>query len=233
MSESHCLRFFTQPYLFGHSTVVLVFAGCGAIIVNDAYNGALGHVGVSLSFGLVVMAMIYSVGNISSAHINPAVTLGFLFAGRLEKRVVLPYVGSQLVGAVLAAVVLRILLPDHETLGAKLPKVSIFLAFIIEVLFSFLLMFVILNISTGHMEKGIMAGVAVGGKVALGALIRRPDDWCINESCSIIRSGANLRQATSCADLGVCTDHRYILGASNMTLDSRPRMLLDKSGAGD
>jgi aquaporin Z len=158
----------------GIGTFALVFSGCGAIIVNDTYNGVLGHVGVSLAFGLVVMAMIYSVGNISGAHINPAVTLGFLFAGRLDRRVVLPYVGSQLIGAVLAAVVLRFLLPDHETLGATLPTVSIFRAFIIEALLSFLLMFIILNVSTGHMEKGIMAGVAVGGTVALEALIGGP-----------------------------------------------------------
>lgn len=71
-------------------TFALVLAGCGAIIVNDTFGGVLGHVGVSLVFGLVVMAMIYSVGNVSGAHINPAVTLGFLFAGRLDKRLVLP-----------------------------------------------------------------------------------------------------------------------------------------------
>ncbi|GAB6907924.1 Major intrinsic protein [Desulfosarcina cetonica] len=158
----------------GIGTFALVFTGCGAIIVNDTYNGMLGHVGVSLSFGLVVMAMIYSVGNISGAHINPAVTLGFLFAGRLERKVVLPYISSQVLGAVLAAIVLRLLLPGHETLGATIPTISMVRSFLIEVLLSFLLMFVILNVSTGHMEKGIMAGVAVGGIVALEALMGGP-----------------------------------------------------------
>jgi aquaporin Z len=158
----------------GIGTFALVFAGCGAIIVNDTFDGVIGHVGVCLVFGLVVMAMIYAVGNISGAHINPAVTLGFLFAGRLEKRAVLPYVLCQLVGAVAAAGVLRFLFPEHETLGATLPAGGLLRAFVLEVLLSFLLMFVILNVSTGHMEKGIMAGVAVGGTVALGALFGGP-----------------------------------------------------------
>lgn len=158
----------------GVGTFALVFAGCGAIIVNDTFGGTLGHLGVSLVFGLVVMAMIYSVGNISGAHINPAVTLGFMFAGRLERRAVPPYIASQLLGALAAALVLRFLFPEHETLGATLPGVSLTRAFVTEVLLSFLLMFVILNISTGHMEKGIMAGVAVGGTVALEALVGGP-----------------------------------------------------------
>ncbi|MBD3241748.1 MAG: aquaporin [Chitinivibrionales bacterium] len=155
-------------------TFALVFAGCAAIVVNDTYGGLLGHVGVCLVFGFIVMAMIYSVGNISGAHINPAVTLGFLFAGRLRKRAVLPYVGSQLLGAVAASVLLRVLFPEHETLGATLPRVSLARAFVVEVLLSFLLMFVILNVSTGAMEKGIMAGVAVGGTVAFEALLGGP-----------------------------------------------------------
>jgi aquaporin Z len=155
-------------------TFALVFAGCGSIVVNDTFAGALGHVGICLVFGLVVMAMIYAIGNISGAHLNPAVTLGFLFAGRLEGRVVLPYVGSQLLGAVAAATVLRLLFPEHETLGATLPAVSMLRAFVVEMILSFLLMFVILNASTGHMEKGIMAGVAVGGTVALVALLGGP-----------------------------------------------------------
>jgi aquaporin Z len=158
----------------GIGTFALVFAGCGAIIVNDTFTGAIGHAGVSMVFGLVVMAMIYSIGNISGAHINPAVTIGFMFAGRLERRVVLPYVGSQLLGAVVAAIVLRFLFPEHETLGSTLPSGSVLQAFVLEALLSFLLMFVILNVSSGHMEKGIMAGVAVGGMVALGALFGGP-----------------------------------------------------------
>ena len=158
----------------GIGTFALVFSGCAAIVVNDLYSNALGHLGVSLVFGLIVMAVIYSVGNISGAHINPAVTLGFMFAGRLEKRQVIPYIACQLTGAILAAIVLWLLFPEHETLGSTLPSVDIGKAFAIEVILSFLLMFVILNVSTGHMEKGIMAGVAVGGTVAMEALIGGP-----------------------------------------------------------
>ena len=83
----------------GLGTFSLVFAGCGAIVVNEISSGSLGHLGVSIVFGLVVMAMIYAVGNISGAHLNPAVTLGFFFAGRLDGKSVPGYVGSQVVGS--------------------------------------------------------------------------------------------------------------------------------------
>lgn len=155
-------------------TFALVFAGCGAIVVNDTASGALGHVGVCLVFGLVVMAMIYSVGNVSGAHLNPAVTLGFLFAGRLDKRAVPGYIASQLAGALAGALALRLLFPEHETLGATLPGSELTRAFALETILSFMLMFVILNVSTGHMEKGIMAGVAIGGTIAFAALVGGP-----------------------------------------------------------
>lgn len=155
-------------------TFALVFAGCGAVVVNEGFGGALGHVGVSTVFGLVVMAMIYSIGNISGAHLNPAVTLGFMFAGRLERQIVSGYIVSQILGAFAAAFALRLLFPESVSLGATLPAVDAVRAFIIEALLSFLLMFVILNVSTGHMEKGIMAGVAVGGTIALEALVGGP-----------------------------------------------------------
>jgi len=155
-------------------TFALVFAGCGAIVVNESFGGALGHLGVSTVFGLVVMAMIYSVGNVSGAHLNPAVTLGFVFAGRLDKRSIPGYIVSQLIGALAAAAALRLLFPESATLGSTLPGIDLARAFIVEVLLSFVLMFVILNVSTGHMEKGIMAGVAVGGTIALEALVGGP-----------------------------------------------------------
>lgn len=155
-------------------TFALVFAGCGAIIVDDLYGGQLGSVGICIVFGLIVMAMVYSIGNISGAHINPAVTIGFYVAGRFPLRLVVPYITCQLVGAVMAGVVLRSLFPGHESLGGTSPAVPVGSALAVEVLLTFILMFVILNVSTGHKEKGIMAGVAVGGVVALNAMVGGP-----------------------------------------------------------
>lgn len=151
----------------------MVFAGCAAIIVNDQ-AGTLSHVGVSLVFGLVVMAMIYSIGNISGAHINPAVTIAFFLSGRLNAQLLLPFLLAQIIGAILAGIVLRLLFPEHVSLGATLPSGSYHQTFVLEMILSFVLMFVILNVSTGHKEKGIMAGVAVGGTVAFEALLGGP-----------------------------------------------------------
>lgn len=155
-------------------TFALVFTGCGAIVVNDLYGGALGHVGICLVFGLVVMTMIYAVGNISGAHFNPAVTLGFFFAKRLPRREILLYLASEMGGALSAALLLKVMFPMHPTLGATLPGDSLVTAFILEVVLSFILMFVILNVSTGAMEKGIMAGAAIGATVMLCALLGGP-----------------------------------------------------------
>lgn len=155
-------------------TFALVFAGCGAIVVNDFFGNSLGHVGICLVFGLVVMTMIYAVGNISGAHFNPAVTIGFACAGRLTRKEVPPYILSQIAGSLSASLLLSWLFPEHTTLGATVPVMEIFRTLVIEILLTFILMFVILNVSTGHMEKGIMAGVAVGGTVALAALFAGP-----------------------------------------------------------
>ncbi|MCG8415103.1 MAG: aquaporin [Pseudomonadales bacterium] len=155
-------------------TYLLVFAGCGAIIVNDLYGGVLGHLGVNAVFGLVVMAVIYSLGNVSGAHINPAVTIGFLFAGRISAGEVPTYIVAQIVGAIAAGLTLLILFPDHSTFGATLPAIDLPRAFLLEVLISFALMFVVLNVSTGHQEKGFMAGAAIGATVALLALFAGP-----------------------------------------------------------
>jgi aquaporin Z len=155
-------------------TFALVFAGTGAIIIDDLSGGRVTHVGVALTFGLIVMAMIYAVGDVSGAHLNPAVTVGFWAARRFPARQLLPYIGSQCAGALLASGLLRLLFPSHANLGATLPAGPVIQSFVLEGILTFLLMFVILSVSTGAKEKGIMAGVAVGSVIALEALFAGP-----------------------------------------------------------
>lgn len=152
-------------------TFALVFAGCGAIIVSTFDNSGLNHFGVSTIFGLIVMAMIYSLGNVSGAHINPAVSLGFFAAGRSKFNETLFYIVSQVTGAISAALLLKFLFQENHTLGITTPSGTVLQSFILEIVLSFFLMFVILNVSTGHKEKGVMAGIAIGGTVALEALL--------------------------------------------------------------
>lgn len=155
-------------------TFVLVFAGTGAITINDVSHGAVTHVGIALTFGLVVMAMIYAVGDVSGAHLNPAVTVAFWVAGRFERNRVAPYAGSQLAGALAASVCLRLLFWDHPTLGTTVPAGPWLQSFVLELLLTALLMFVILSVSTGAKENGVMAGAAVGAVVAFEALFAGP-----------------------------------------------------------
>lgn len=151
-------------------TFTLVFAGTGAIVINDLSGGAVSHVGVALTFGLVVLAMIYTLGDVSGAHLNPAVSFGFWFARRFPSRKLLPYVVAQILGALLASGSLRLLFPQHQSLGATLPSGSLLQSFALEIILSFFLMFVIVNVSVGAKEKGLMAGVAVAAMVGLEAL---------------------------------------------------------------
>lgn len=154
-------------------TFALVFAGTGAIVVNDA-GGAVTHVGVALTFGLVVFALIAALGDVSGAHVNPAVTAGFWLAGRFPGRAVLPYVVSQCGGAVLASLTVWVLFPDAGRLGGTQPAGPVYQSWVLELLLTAGLMFVILSVSTGAKEKGITAGLAVGAVVALEALFAGP-----------------------------------------------------------
>jgi MIP family channel proteins len=155
-------------------TFALVFAGTGAIVINDVSHGAITHVGIALTFGLIVLTMIYTVGDISGAHLNPAVTLGFWQAKRLPGRSVLPYMASQFAGGLLASVLLKFLFPAHQSLGATVPAGSVMQSFVLETVLTFFLMLVILHVSTGPKEKGITAGIVVGSVVALEALFAGP-----------------------------------------------------------
>lgn len=163
-----------QARLFAEAigTFALVFMGCGAIVADDLTGGGVGGLGIALVFGFVVMAVIHAFGEVSGAHINPAVTLGFHAAGRFPRREVLPYVGAQLLGAVLAAVALRLVLGAHPTLGSTHPAEGFATtrALALELITTAFLMAVILGVSSGAKEKGIMAGAAIGGTVALAAM---------------------------------------------------------------
>jgi aquaporin Z len=155
-------------------TFALVFAGTGAIIINDVSGGAIGHAGIALTFGLIVMAMIYTFGDVSGAHLNPAVTLGLAAAGRFGWREVPGYCLSQTAGALTASSVLWLLFPEHAKLGATLPSGSAMQSFVLEIILTAILMLTILRVSTGAKEEGITAGIAIGGIIALEAMFAGP-----------------------------------------------------------
>lgn len=155
-------------------TFALVFAGTGAIVVDSVSGGAVTHVGVAITFGLVVMAMIYAVGDVSGAHLNPAVTIGFWIARRFAGRDVMPYVLCQLAGAIAASGVMRLLFSTQASLGATRPAGSDVQSFVLEVVLTAGLMFVILCVSTGPKEVGLLAGIAIGGVVGLEAMFAGP-----------------------------------------------------------
>jgi aquaporin NIP len=154
-------------------TFALVFAGCGAIMV-DADTGALGHVGIALTFGLVIMAMVYAVGHVSGAHFNPAVTFAFALTRHFPWARALAYWSAQLLGAFAAAALLRGSLGDIADVGATQPSGSQAQSFLWELVLTFFLMFVIMAVATDARAVGEAAAIAIGGTVAFDALFGGP-----------------------------------------------------------
>jgi len=155
-------------------TFTLVFCGCGAIVTNEFSQGTVTHSGIALTFGLVVMSLIYAFGEISGAHFNPAVTIAFTYAKRFPLKEVPKYILAQCIGAIIAAALLLLLFPENEFLGTTLPKIDVWRVFLFEVILTFFLMLVIINVSTGSKETGIMAGIAIGGVVWFEAQFAGP-----------------------------------------------------------
>lgn len=155
-------------------TFALVFCGTGAIVINQHAGGVITHVGIAITFGFIVMAMIYTLGDISGAHMNPAVTIAFTIAKRFQLKQVLPYILSQAIGALLASATLKYLFPANETLGATLPAGTDMQSFVLEFILTFFLMLVIINVATGSKEQGMFAGLAIGSTVLLEAMFAGP-----------------------------------------------------------
>src|SRR4051795_4314789 len=159
----------------GMAAFALVFAGCGAVVTNATHQNTLGSVGISLVFGLVIMVMIYAIGHLSGAHINPAVTITFTLTRHFPARDAVAYVGAQLVGATAGALLLLAQWTDKPArLGATTPTVATGSALVYEIVLTSFLMFVIMAVATDTRAVGAAAAIAIGGTVGLDALFGGP-----------------------------------------------------------
>ena len=155
-------------------TFAMIFCGTGAMTINEITGGDVTHVGIGITWGLIVMALIYAFGEISGAHFNPAVSIAFAYAKKFSWKEVPKYIFFQVAGAFAASLLLMWLFPKSELLGATIPSVDVWRAFVLELILTFFLMVVIINVSTGSKEVGMMAGIAIGSVVLLEALFAGP-----------------------------------------------------------
>jgi len=166
-------------------TFTLVFCGTAAMAINEVTNGSVTHVGIGITWGFIVIALIYAFGEISGAHFNPAVSIAFAVAKKFEWKEVPKYIVSQFLGAMLASFLVWYLFPESEFLGGTHTILPPEKAFLLEYLLTFFLMMVIINVSTGSKETGMMAGIAIGGVVMLEAIFAGP---MTNASMNPVRS---------------------------------------------
>lgn len=155
-------------------TFGLVFCGTGAIVINEVSGGSISHAGIAITFGLIVVAMIYTFGDISGSHINPAVTIAFAVIKKIEVIEAIKYIISQVIGAIVASLVLHFLFPENKNLGVTLPAGSETQSFILEFILTFFLMLVIIHTSQGKKEVQNIAGIVIGGTVLLEAMFAGP-----------------------------------------------------------
>ena len=155
-------------------TFALVFFGTGAIVVDEVIPGSVTHIGIAIVFGLIVMSMIYAFGENSGAHLNPAVSIAFGTIGKFPVKEIVPYIISQLTGALAASGTLKLLFPSSFLLGATIPSGSNMQSFILEFILSFFLMLVIIQVAKGSKEQGLFAGIAIGSVVLLEAMFAGP-----------------------------------------------------------
>ncbi len=169
-SKNHQAKYLAE--LIG--TFILIFCGTGSIVFDVNQSMGIGILGVAITTGLTVSALIYTIGDISGAHLNPMVTIGFSIIGVFPKKEVIPYIIAQFFGAILASLFLHWLYPNSITLGETNPVILPVKALAIEVVLSFVLMFVILHLAHGSKEQGMFAGIAIGSVVLFEILFAGP-----------------------------------------------------------
>ena len=176
----------------------MVFIGTGSIMIDSIYN-EIGNIGIGLSFGLSVMSVVYSIGSISGAHINPAVSIAFWVDKKLITKDLIPYMFFQIVGGILASTLLFFLLPESKTMGETLVKCRDWkVVFFLEFIITFILMFVILQVSDKSRNLDRFSGIAIGGVVAFAAIFVGPI------------SGASMNPARSIAPAILINDFSYL-----------------------
>ncbi len=179
-------------------TFILIFCGTGACVVNEITSGTITHVGIATTWGLVVMSVIYALGEKSGAHINPAVTIAFAVNKNFPVKQVAPYIISQVAGALAASMLLKLLFPASVLLGATLPAGSELQSFVLEFILTFILMLVVINVAKGSKEQGLFAGIAIGSVVLFEAMFAGPI------------SGASMNPARSLAPAVVSGNLQHI-----------------------
>ncbi|KAI4298179.1 hypothetical protein L6164_031769 [Bauhinia variegata] len=180
-------------------TYFLIFAGCGSVVVNKGYANVVTLPGIAIVWGLVVMVLVYSVGHISGAHFNPAVTLAFASTRRFPFKQVPAYIAAQVLGSTLASGTLRLLFTgSHNFFTGTLPTGSNLQSFVIEFVITFYLMFVISGVATDNRAIGELAGLAVGSTVLLNVMFAAPI------------SGASMNPARSLGPAIVSHEYRGI-----------------------
>ncbi|KAH9319150.1 hypothetical protein KI387_020919, partial [Taxus chinensis] len=155
-------------------TFILIFSGCGSVLIDKKTGGSITHLGVSLVWGMAVMILIYSLGHISGAHFNPAVTLAFASIKKFPLKDIPGYIAAQVVGSIAAGIVLYHLFGDIAHMAATVPAGSEIQSFVLEILITFLLMFVVCGVATDTRAVGELAGLAVGTTVAMVVIVAGP-----------------------------------------------------------
>ena len=179
-------------------TFIMIFIGTGSIMIDSIHN-QIGNIGIGLSFGVSVMFVVYAIGSVSGAHINPAVSIAFWLDKKLMTKDLIPYIFFQIVGGILASTLLFLLLPESKTMGETLVQYNNWkIVFIVEFIITFILMFVILHVSDKSRNLDRFSGIAIGGVVAFAAIFVGPI------------SGGSMNPARSIAPAILINDFSYL-----------------------